>query len=185
MSLLSPRIHDFNERNAFSLKASDEPFWEAVYRKAFPNMTSMTINNDLALQRIGIDRVIELSNGRTLHIDEKKRDRVYQDILLEYLSNDRTGAPGWVEKDLAIDYLAYAFMPTQRCYLYPWPLLRRAWIRYGEEWRRTYPPKKAENATYNTWSTPVPIPELRKAICQAMIIQVDLKQDAPVDDIPF
>lgn len=166
-------IHDFRERLAFSEAASSEPFWDAVYRKAFPNLVNhMQTLGPTASQRSGVDRVLHLANGRTLYIDEKKREKEYPDILLEYVSNDRSGAPGWIEKDLAIDYLAYAFMPSQRCYLYPWLLLRRAWLNYGKQWKADYRKVKAQNDTYATWSVAVPIPELRKAISQSMIIEV-------------
>jgi hypothetical protein len=97
-------IHDFKERLEFSESASGEPFWDAIYRKAFPGMVShMPCPGDTQSQRLGIDRLILLSSGRVLAIDEKKREQDYNDILLEYLSNDSTGAPGWIEKELQID----------------------------------------------------------------------------------
>jgi hypothetical protein len=168
-------IHDFHERLAFSEAAGTEPFWDAVYRKAFPTLVGhMQTTGATASQRAGIDRVIHLANGKTLYVDEKKRERDYADILLEYVSNDRTGAPGWIEKDLAIDYLAYAFMPSQRCYLFPWLILRRAWIGFGAKWKEQYKPVKAQNNTYATWSIPVPILVLRRAVSTAMIIDVDV-----------
>ena len=172
---MSAVTHDFRERLAFSESASAEPFWDAVYRKAFPSLVNhMQTTGATTSQRMGIDRVLHLSNGQTITVDEKKREREYSDILLEYISNDKTGAPGWIEKDLAIDYLAYAFMPTQRCYLYPWHMLRRAWIHFSPEWKQLYRPVAAQNAGYTTWSLPVPIPILRSAVGRAMIIDVDL-----------
>lgn len=171
-------VHDFRERLAWSEAAGAEAFWDAVYRKAFPNLVNhMQTLGNTAGQRLGIDRVLHLANGKTLYVDEKKRSREYGDILLEYLSNDATGAPGWIEKDLSIDYLAYAFMQSKRCYLFPWPMLRRAWFRYGHEWRRDYEPVCAQNAGYRTWSVPVPIPVVRKAISVASIIDVSEELD--------
>ena len=166
-------VHDFRERLRFSERASDEPFWQAVYRKAFPGMVTMSLcPGNTQAQRIGIDRVITLSSGKILRIDEKKREKVYQDILLEYLSVDATGAPGWIEKDLLIDFLAYAFMPTQRVYLFPWEMLRRAWLQFGGKWKEEYPHIEAKNNGYSTWSVPVPIRVLRSAVHRAAIIQL-------------
>ena len=167
------KVHDFNTDLAYSEKASEEPFWQAVYRKAFPDLACFMANDhDNIAQRRGVDRVLLLNNQRVVYIDEKKRREVYQDILLEYISNDRTKAPGWINKDLAIDYLAYAFMPTYRCYLLDWLMLRRAWLRFGDDWKRRYPNIEAKNKSYSTWSVAVPITILCKVIQQATVIDV-------------
>lgn len=165
--------HDFNERLQWSEAQSDEPFWDAVYRKAFPNMVNhMLGSGDTQSQRMGIDRVILLGNGKTLYIDEKKRGKMYNDILLEFLSVDTTGAVGWIEKDLSIDYLAYAFMPNRRVYLFDWQMLRRAWLTFGEQWKQQCKIIIAKNKNYNTHSVAVPIKELRRAVSSATIIEV-------------
>lgn len=166
-------VHDFKERLAFSEAASTEPFWDAVYRKAFPDLVNhMQTTGATDSQRSGIDRVLHLRNGRTIYIDEKKREQEYPDILLEFVSVDTTGAPGWIEKDLAIDYLAYAFMPTHRCYLFPWLMLRRAWLHHRDEWKREYRIVVAQNKGYKTLSVAIPISVLRKAVSIAQIIDV-------------
>lgn len=167
-------VHDFRERLAFSEVASDEPFWLEVYKKAFPNMVNfMSCPGDTKSQRDGIDRVILLASGRILKIDEKKREREYPDILLEYISVDTTGAPGWVEKDLPIDYLAYAFMTSRRVYLFPWDMLRRAWIQFKTEWLEKYKIPPAHNNGYKTLSVAIPTLILLKAIKNASIIQLE------------
>lgn len=171
--VIASPIHNFNERLAYSEAASCEPFWDAVYHKAFPNLINhMQCNGNTASQRQGVDRVLHLSNGKTLYVDEKKRTQVYQDILLEYVSVSTTGAPGWMEKDLMIDYLAYAFMPTKRVYLFPWLMLRRAWLHYRDEWIDQYPRVVAMNREYETYSVAVPIKVVQKAVSLSSIIDV-------------
>lgn len=166
-------VHQFRERLEWSEAQRDEPFWDVVYRKAFPNLVNhMPTPGDVASQRMGIDRVVFLANSRTIHIDEKKRGKEYGDILLEYVSVDTTGAPGWIEKDLAIDFLAYAFIPSGRCYLFSWPLLRLAWQNNKERWKTIYRPVIARNNGYKTFSLPVPIPELQRSIARALLIEV-------------
>lgn len=166
-------VHDFREQLLWGEAQGYEPFWTQVYRKAFPNMVNhMLGSGDTQSQRMGIDRIILLGNGRMLRIDEKKRRQDFPDILLEYVSVDATNAPGWIEKDLAIDYLAYAFMPTKRCYLFDWLMLRRAWIRYGDEWKRVHRIVKAQNNGYQTHSVAVPIEVVRGAVRRASIIDV-------------
>lgn len=171
--LIATPVHVFKERLARSEAQGDEPFWNAVYSKAFYNLVNhMTCTGDTQSQRQGIDRILHLAGGQTLYIDEKKRDKDYPDILLEYISVDTTGAPGWIEKDLNIDYLAYAFMPSKRCYLLPWLQLRRAWIKFGPKWKAKYPKVEAQNPGYKTISVAVPIEVLQTAISVAAIIDV-------------
>ena len=165
--------HDFFRSLEWGERQKDECFWDAVYRAAFPNLVNhMPTTGDVASQRMGIDRVIFLANGQTIQIDEKKRGKEYGDILLEYISVDTTGAPGWIEKDLAIDFLAYAFISSRRCYLFSWPLLRLAWQANRDRWKAAYRPVIARNRGYRTFSIPVPIPELQRCIARCLIIDV-------------
>jgi len=165
-------IHDFNERLIYSFKSSDEDFWEKVYRKLFPTMTSMTLETDLDMQRQGVDRLVFVESGRFYTIDEKKRSKEYNDILLEYISVDTTGALGWIEKSLRIDFLAYAFMQSKKCYVFPFPLLQKAWREHKEEWMEEYPKITAENVGYNTHSLAIPKKILFSAVCNASIINI-------------
>lgn len=166
-------VHAFEERLAYSQMESDESFWMAVYQKAFPSLVGSIANTkDNEAQRKGIDRVLLLGNGTILKIDEKKRPRDYPDILLEYISNDRTGAVGWIEKDLAIDLLAYAFMPSKKVYFLDWQALRRAWHNHREDWLSNCKRIPAENAGYTTWSVAIPIKTLFIAMYSASIIDL-------------
>lgn len=166
-------MNDFKTDLAWSMSASTEDFWDAVYRKAFPNMVGHIANPDDGIaQRQGVDRHIFLANGKTINIDEKKRREVWSDILLEYVSNDQTNAPGWMDKDLSIDYLAYAFMPTKCCHLLPWPTLRLAWLKHRTDWLSTYPTVPAKNIGYTTLSVAVPIKKLYVALVGAMYVDV-------------
>ena len=165
--------NDFKQDLTFSIKASDESFWTAIYHKAFPNMVShMVCDGDTQSQRMGIDRVILLSNGRILKVDEKKRRKEYNDILLEYISVDKTGAPGWMEKDLSIDYLAYAFMQSKTVYLFDWCLLKRVWNHKKDYWIKNNSIPPAVNNGYNTLNVAVPIKELMSLVSTASIIKL-------------
>lgn len=177
-------MHDFRERLEYSDRMSDEPFWDAVYRKAFPNLVNhMQCKGDFDSQRLGVDRLLFLGNNHVLRVDEKKRSEVWPDILLEYLSVDTAGKPGWIELDKAIDYIAYAFMPSRKVYLLPWPLLRRAWLENGERWKQKARDREdgfciipAKNPGYTTHSVAVPINTLYCAINRASIIEVHLDE---------
>lgn len=161
-------IHDFHERKAYSLRAGDESFWSAVYAEYFADLARIeTVEYPDPRQFKGIDRVLHMTSGDSVTIDEKKRARDYPDILLEYLSNSRTRSLGWVEKPLYTDYIAYAFMPSQTVYLYPAYLLRRAWLQNKLTWLQKYPPKRADNHGYYSLSCAVPIDVLDRAISGA------------------
>lgn len=165
-------IHDFAESLARSHAQADAPWWLDVYRTAFPNLASaVCVRSDGWAQRAGIDRVLTLASGRTITIDEKVRDKDWPDILLEVWSDKDRRVRGWMQKELAIDYLAYAFVPTCKCYLFPFQTLRRAWRQNGSEWWIKYEHIEARNRNYVTESVAVPIEILMAALGDAMKIE--------------
>jgi hypothetical protein len=160
---------------ALSLEKShaqaDAPWWIEVYRAAFPTLQSaVCMRHDGWAQRGGIDRVLVLGGGKTLSVDEKVRDQDWDDILLEFWSDEGRKIPGWIAKDLACDFIAYAFVPSQRCYLLPFQTLRKAWHDNRREWVNKYRIVDAENDGYTTKSVAVPIDVLMAALRDAMKI---------------
>lgn len=172
-------LHNFTRSLAQSHEFEDAPWWGEVYRAAFHNFAGMACvrhaPGDDWGQKGGIDRVITLSSGRTLRVDEKVRTKDYDDILLERWSDRDQQKAGWVQKDLACDYIAYAFVPSRRCYLLPFHELRRAWLRFGREWIATYPPVMAHNEgagrRWTTESVAVPIEVLQEALKNVSLIR--------------
>lgn len=162
-------MHVFADSLAASHAASDLPIWEQIYRQAFPSFCAMVDHRDDGEhQRAGIDRSVILANSKQLLIDEKVRHKDYGDILLEYLSNDRTGAPGWVCKPLRADYIAYAIVPAGRCYMLPVIQLQIAWAKYGAMWKQQFANVPAPNRGYTTHSVAVPPHTLFPAIGGAL-----------------
>ncbi len=165
-------IHDFNDQLAYSHSQTDQPWWNEVYRLAFPNFASMvSVRADGWAQRGGIDRVLTLNSGKTLWIDEKVRRKHWDDICLEYWSDRDRRIRGWVAKDLACDYIAYAFETSGVCYLLPFLQLRRAWREHHVKWVRDYPSVPAPNNGYVTVSVAVPTETLLGALTQALIVE--------------
>ena len=128
--------------------------------------------------RGGIDRMLVLSSGKTLSVDEKVRERDWPDVLLEYWSDTGARTPGWVAKDLACDLIAYAFVPSQTCLLLPFQQLRRAWQTHRKEWVSEFPTIRADNGRYITTSVAVPRDELMKRIGEAMFVSWAPEDDA-------
>lgn len=172
--------HDFAESLAFSHAASDLPIWLDIYRKAFPTMQVMLDHRqDGEHQRAGIDRSITLANSKQILIDEKVRGRnkktglVYEDIALEYWSDERRRIPGWVCKQLRADFICYAIAPLGKAYLLPVPQLQQAWGESGDNWIGRFQRIEAKNNGYVTISVGVPVSVLFQAIGKALRITFD------------
>lgn len=171
---MAGEMNDFKECYAFAEDGKNEPFWDQVYKKAFPNMTNhMRGSSEYSVsQKKGVDRIIYLENGKTITIDEKIRREDWDDFALEYISNNTYNTPGWMEKDLSIDYIAYAFLPSKRAYLFDWRMLKRAWDHFKDEWISKYFIAKAPNDGYVTYSVCVPKNVLIESCKRAMIIEL-------------
>jgi hypothetical protein len=181
-------LNAFRADLAYGNDSTDEAFWGRFYRSVFPTLTGISgIEQDLALQRLGIDRKITLPE-QVVYVDEKKRRGTWPDILLEVVSNDNYARndprrKGWILKDLAIDYLAYAFMDTGTVHLFPWLLLQRAfrvnmasWREYMLQERGGFRRVIARNHThdgiflYNTISMAVPTAVLLASLSEVSYI---------------
>lgn len=165
-------VHDFSESLARSHAQANAGWWYDVYRLAFPSLASaVCVRADGWAQRGGIDRVLTLESGRVIYVDEKVREKDYPDILLERWSDEARKVPGWVQKPLACEFIAYAFIPSQTCYLLPTLTLQRAWRIFGREWAAVYGQVRAKNPGYTTASVPVPRDVLFAALSEAMCIK--------------
>lgn len=164
-------VHDFQQSLARSHAYADAPWWLEVYQQAFPAMVGChDLRHDGWHQRAGVDRMIVLRSSKALLIDEKVRERDWGDVLLEVWSDYESRAPGWIAKDLACDFIAYAFAPTRRCLLLPFHTLRAAWRQHRHDWVSEFGYKDADNGRYTTRSVAVPEATLRAAIAGAMLV---------------
>lgn len=156
-----------------------EPYWEAFYYKVWPNLVGMyCLNSSIDWQRRGIDRIIYLPNGRYFTVDEKKRRKDYDDILLEVWSvwranGDKDNKPGWTfDRNKTCDFIAYAIVPAQKCYLLPFDTLRRTARACFAKWkkrRRAWPIDTRKNVGYITRNIAVPWKQLRKDMAECSV----------------
>jgi hypothetical protein len=174
--------HRFSESLARSHSYADAPWWQEIYLKAFPGSIMQDMRADGWWQRAGIDRRLHCPNGTTVTVDEKVREENYNDFALEWWSHwhptePERRKPGWMEKpDIACDYIAYAFVPTCRCYLLPYRELKRLWEANKNEWwwlaahrQDGYQFSDAKNPGYVTRSVCVPIPVVLNGIRDALL----------------
>jgi hypothetical protein len=176
-----PTVHSFNCSLQLAKDAGELPVCELVYRKLFSGFQSMAHHpRNGPHQKVGWDRTITLWTGKTVHVDDKFRFNAwrYKDILLEYVSVDKKGSPGWVCKPLLADYIGYIKMPRAipsneslfeeltpkhqwlvigEAFLLPVIQLQQAWARCGKEWIDKYKTRVADNGSYNTLNCPVPV----------------------------
>lgn len=166
-----PRVHRFADSLALSESYADADWWLPIYRRAFPRLASaVSVRQDGWAQRGGIDRILTLECGRTFTVDEKVRMENWPDVLLEQWSDEARRVPGWIQKPLACDFIAYAYAPSGVCYLLPVAPLQRAWRQRGREWADRYGTRRAANPGYVSVGVPVPRAELMQAIAQAMMV---------------
>jgi hypothetical protein len=181
--------HDFNAQLTYSHSQADRPYWHGVYQQAFPDMQHMLdLRHNGWHQRAGRDRMIVLSSGRAIYIDEKVRRKSFPDIAVEVWSTYPKGGEqpyrpvknateGWGQKPLDCDYLAYAFEPTKTCHLIPFLGLRAAWEKRHLDWIQQasrgvngFRWVVASNQRYDTVSIAVPIGTLLAHINDALTV---------------
>ena len=181
--------HDFAASLAYSHDQADQPWWEQVYRRAFPDYVTMVdLRGDGWHQRAGRDRAVVLASGRTIYVDEKARSEAYDDVLVEIWSVYPKGGrppyppvdgakPGWAREPKDCDWLAYAIVPTRTCYLFPFLGVRAAFEKNRASWLRKATDRVggfrfavSPNRTYDTIGIAVPVATLRAAIHDAMTV---------------
>lgn len=171
-------VHNFADSLAKSHKYANAPWWGDVYRAAFgAGVEFYCVRQDGWAQRGGIDRIIVLPSGKTFNVDEKVRDKVWPDIALERWSDRKRRVPGWIQKPLATDFIAYAFIPSRECLLLPFHTLRCAWLKNGRDWCAAaesgsdgFKVILAENEGYQTESIGVPRDVLFASLTDAMCV---------------
>ncbi|MGA0200680.1 MAG: hypothetical protein ACO3NK_16475 [Prochlorotrichaceae cyanobacterium] len=164
------KVHNFRESLQKSHDAADLPIWDELYKQFFPGFQESTdLRQDGLHQRQGIDRLVHFHNGvclRTVKIDEKARWFCMDkwkvkpfsfDIALEFYSDFERKIPGWVNKPLDADYIAYAVLPIGQAVLMPVPQIQKAWGIHSEGWLQRYFTAVAKNRGYTTHSVCVPL----------------------------
>lgn len=168
-------MHEFNNLLKESHAIASINLITRIYQHYFGDHMTMSFNDsDIEAQKQGVDRTVITQEGVTWTVEEKirpprKDGRIYQDILLEYLSSREHGTPGWVCKPLMADWLLYINMPHQHAFLMPVFLLQAAWQRNRQQWMSADRKKEAVNVRYTTVNAAVSVNELFLAIHEAAV----------------
>lgn len=170
------KIHDFQKKNEESSNSSVHNFTKQVFYDFFEGGGFKIIKIEIIppeksqAQTLGIDYKITLNtviqnHYQIYYIDLKTRffndpaphNYQHDDILIEYISNDKTGTLGWAEKNLQCDYVLYVFWDIKVAYWLPFPVLKKTWLKNKNFWLKEYGTREAPNKGYKTLNCPVPI----------------------------
>ena len=134
-----------------------EPIWSKLIQHFWPGST-IDDNDNITLQKQGVDTFLLRHGEKTLVIDKKRRKvredgRAWDDILLEYWS-DEDRIEGWAVKKNKTDYYLYLNYMNNTCQKIPAEPLRLALEKYLEEWLSWSKPRRVPNFDHGReWTT--------------------------------
>jgi len=108
------------------------------------------------LQKKGIDRAFRM-DGKIITVEYKadRRATLTGNAFIETISVSTTFAEGWAKKTQA-DWIVY-FLPQElKVYMFPVKEMRKRL----NDWRKTYPTRKAQNKGYYSQGLLVPLTEI-------------------------
>lgn len=162
-----------------------EAKWRDILLRAFPDAVEIIQVSDKKEDKRGRDWLVVYLSGTSTRVQVKAQSPRYDDFVIEYLANDKTNTPGWINLDPGIDYIAYAIPLRRTVYLLPWGLLKHAWRQHGTRWIQ-----KGEQTQdgfriakcRQTWggvthSVVVPVEELRKDMLLLTLWAVPMEEE--------
>ncbi|GAI98966.1 hypothetical protein ES703_75949 [subsurface metagenome] len=168
------KVHEFNKDLLYSLEPEESKYLDSVYKQIFPELTDIEFIETRGGQRKGIDKRLYFENGAIITFEEKKRRVDYGDILLEIWSVWEKRILGWLYTSHA-DYISYFIPSTQKLYILPLLLIRKAWTQNQEQWTDQYRELQAKNKGYTTISRAIPINVLLSAMQREMDIKLPIR----------
>lgn len=124
----------FYEQVTLGNRYVSERQWRDILKRAFPTTAELIYVSDEKSNRRGSDWVLEHADGHFTRVQTKAQSPRYDDFVIEYLANDSTNTPGWVNLELNADFIAYAIPKRRLVYFIPWPMLKEAWKQHGTTW---------------------------------------------------
>lgn len=161
------KVNDFKKDLKFSDDDSNNPAWDIIRNELFPGWKIETIPSGVnGIQKSGVDEILSLGS-KTIWIDRKVRrkrhdDRIYNDVLIETVSNDNTQSPGWAVKESSkTDIILYYNQMTEKCLCFNLPALRKYYHSNPDIFKNKHI-FSARNNGYKTLNVSMTIDELSK-----------------------
>lgn len=149
---------DLEESNSIQ----NTEWWNTVHKTAFRNVVQVRPVLDKLTQSRGVDRVIltQAHEDAPIHkitIEEKLDQTSYHNMALETKSTargDDEGTPGWINKPLISNLLAYGFAQRGEVHYFDTIEFMNLWKSNEVEWKRYY----GERRVYSSHARVVPVP---------------------------
>ena len=161
--------HDFKQKLEYSL-GERKNFDIDLLKKCFAKCISIQ-KTDIEADKNGIDYIATLTNGATINIDAKTREKGASkfwkydepELALEVWSiepsNTYPGKIGWtLDNSTLVDYILYTFdkSDSDKFFLLPFQILRTVFYNKGKEWTTKYGTKKQTNSNWTSKAIFVP-----------------------------
>lgn len=133
---------------------------------------------EIQQDREGIDYIATMENGSVVYIDAKTRtpgcSKYWKsgepELCIETWSDFTNRKIGWTFKESNVDYILYTFSQddTEKFYMIPFQLLKKASSQNLEDWRNTYQTKIQKNVGYYSEAIFVPATIVLIAVAEQM-----------------
>lgn len=178
----------FHERLAFSTAHREGRSYEQLIRDMLPGIVSVEKTN-VTVDKTGIDYIARLRGGAPVNIDLKTRDKGcssywmwgvnklppskvrQEEIALEIWSvkpeNGRRGKVGWTLDEAKLTHYTlhvYDGSDSQRVFLLPFQLLRKAFRTNVRAWQNTYRIESQSSGGWHSECIFVPVSIVQDAI---------------------
>ena len=154
--------HDFHSDLQRSMLPSGDRRTEEILREFFGSPRDFALDWSPRRRPYGHDCEAR-AWGSYYTIEEKRRTVDYGDVLLENVSNNRTGTPGWTRKCGNVDYVLFIF-PGKRWEIFPGAALKVAFLSNVDEWLKKFGVTEARNKTYSTLNIAIPTSDLIESL---------------------
>ena len=154
------RVNNFHKQLKRSESQEGLVLVSGTINNLYPDHLLIEEVTDLKYQSAGLDRIIHFDTGKVVGVEHKIREQIYNDILFEFISNDKTNTKGWMEKDLSCDLFIYGWNPLRKTYTFRWKELKDVWKKNKNNWLDKHRIVKAKNYGYYTHSVAVPTEEV-------------------------
>lgn len=152
---------DFEERLSSSRNPDARARLELFLRIYFGGARDFELSFEPEKTAYGHDAEAQ-AFGQRYTLEIKVREKDWGDELLEDVSNDTSGRPGWTWRAGSVHYVLHVY--PERIEIWPGAALELAWRQNRESWIRMYGQRRAANQGYRTVNVPVPTEVLRKAL---------------------
>lgn len=162
-------VHEYHASESGAQRHQRSSWYSNIIRKKWGAGGLYIIPKNDPRQMQGVDVIASPCDlyPKQFTLDNKFREKLWDDVLLELLSNEETERLGWTCGDLKCDFIGYWFVETRGGFLISWPSLRAAWESNAASWTGEFGVKRSYNESggrkWTTVNVPVPVRELESA----------------------